>query len=187
MKRKIQASFTLEAVFIMPIVLFIIVFILYLSFYLHDICKIQGLTDLVRHKAALNFKREADVNTGKMNYDGINKGIFGRLLEGTETKETDVENHLYRMLSKGLFITRVTDVHVSKDTFHIAIRVEGTTRIPIKAIQQLFSSGRTLAVEAKAPYHNPAETVRMSEVILDTGEEIKGFDKLKESIGKLIP
>ena len=58
---KAKASFTIEAVFIMPIVLFTVVSIIYISFYLHDYCRMQGITDMVLHKAAMNLKHEADI------------------------------------------------------------------------------------------------------------------------------
>jgi hypothetical protein len=44
-----------------------------------------------------------------------------------------------------------------------------------------------LVVKAKSAYHYPANFIRVSEVILDTGSKIKGYDKIKETISKLIP
>jgi hypothetical protein len=145
------------------------------------------MTDLVLHKAILNHKQVADIGTGKVNYDEINKGIFSKIFRNSNEEERDIENYLSSLLSKGFFATRISDVHVSKETSNITIRVEGTFQIPLKGVQRMISGDKNLVVEAKAAYHNPADTVRISEVILDTGSKIKGFDKLKEKIGRLIP
>lgn len=182
-----RASFTVEATFVMSIVLFIIVFIIYLSFYLHDYCKIKGYIDSVLHKATLNLKHEADIITGKVNYDEISKGIVSKIMGRDDSKEGEVEYHLNRLLSNGLLATKVDKINVSRGIFNITIRVEGMFYAPIKGIQRIISGDKAIIVETKAVYHYPADTVRFSEVILDTGSKIKGFDKLKEVIEKLLP
>lgn len=187
MKTKIKASFTIEAVFVMPILLFTIVSIIYLSFYLHDYCRLQGVTDHVLHKATLNLKHEADIKTGRVNYDEINKGIFSKSLEGSDNKERDIETYLGQLLSKGFLASRVTDVQVSIRLQQVFIKVEGKFVSPIKGVQGIISSGKPMAIKVKATHHNPSDTVRMSEIILDTGSKIKGFDELKDKLGKLLP
>lgn len=185
--RRIGASFTIEAVFIIPIVFYTIVFIIYLSFYLHDYSRIQGVTDGVLHKAAMNIKHEADIGSGKVNYHEINKGLISQIFEASDSKEYEIENHTSRILSKGLIATRITDIHVSKDMLDLSIRVEGELQFPLRGLQWLISLDNTLLVKAKSAYHDPANFIRRSEVILDTGSKIKGFDNIKESIGKIIP
>lgn len=187
MDKKMKASFTIEAVFIMPIVLYTMVCIIYLSFYLHDYCKIQGITDMVLHKAVMNLKYSADIETGKVNYDEINKGIFNRIFEKSDLLERDIESYLGKSLSKGLIAISISNIHVSKGLGKISVRVEGRLKIPLKGVQGMISSNGNLIIEAKASNHYPADSIRISEVILDTGSKIKGFEKLKEKLGGLIP
>lgn len=182
-----KASVTLEAAFMMPIVLFIIVSIIYLSFYLHDFCRMRGITDGVIHKAALNLKHEADIETGRVNYDDINKGLASRIFEGSDVKEKEIEDYINRLLSKGLISTKITKVNVTKSILNLTIRVEGGFELPLRGLLWIFPFNNTLVVEAKSAYHYPADSVRMSEVILDIGAKIKGLDKIKESIEKIIP
>ena len=108
-----NASFTIEAVFILPIVFFTIVFITYLSFYLHDYSRIQCITDGILHKAAMNIKHEADIGSGSVNYDEINKGLTSQIFADSDCKEDEIENYAASSLSKGLIATRITDIHVS--------------------------------------------------------------------------
>lgn len=182
-----KASLTVEAVFVLPIVIFTMVFIIYLSFYLYDYCIIRGITDGVLHKAAMNIKHEADIESGSVNYDEINKGLFSRIFEESDSKEKEIEACINKLLSKGLIATRVTDVKVTKKAFSITVRVEGSFMFPFKGLLWIIPLDNTLLVEAKSTLHHPADTVRMSEVILDTGSRIEGLDKIKKGIGSLIP
>jgi hypothetical protein len=183
---KAKASFTIEAVFIMPIVFFTVVSIIYISFYLHDYCRMQGITDMVLHKAAMNLKHEADIGTGKVDYDEINRGLLSQIFKKADNKEKEIDNYIRELLSKGLIATDITNVHVSKGVLELSIRVEGSFMFPLKGLQWVIAFDNTLVAEAKSTYHYPANFVRISEVILDTGSKIKGFDKIKESIGRLI-
>ncbi len=184
---KTKASFTIEAVFIMPIVLFTMVFIIYLSFYLHDHCRILGITDGALHKASMNLKHEANIITGRVNYNEINNGLVSRIFDNSNYQEKEIENYINKLLSKGLIATEIREVNATKGTLNISIRVEGNFKFPLKGLQWIISSNNNLLIEAKSAYHYPADSVRISEVILDTGSKIKGFDKIKESIGKLVP
>ncbi|HHT88107.1 MAG TPA: pilus assembly protein [Clostridiales bacterium] len=187
MRNSIKASFTIEAVFIMPVVLFIIVFIIYLSFFLHDYCRIKGTVDMVLYKAAINLKHESDIETGKINYDEINKGLINQILEKPNTKEREIEDYISRQLSKGLIASRITDVHASKGISRLTLKVEAEFMFPLKGWQWLTAIDNNLVVKAGSVYHHPANTIRISEVILDTGSKIKGYDKIKEIIGWLVP
>jgi hypothetical protein len=184
---KIKASFTIEAVFVMPVVLFTIIFIIYLSFCLHDYCKIRGLTDVALLKASMNLKHDAEITGGRVNLDKLNDGLISSLLGKKDIKEQQIESHIRNLLSKGLIVTKITDVNVTMGVYDLSVRVEGYIKAPLKSLLWLISPDNTLVVEAKTTSHYPADTVRISEVILDTGSKIKGSDKLKESIGKLIP
>lgn len=187
LNKRVKGSFTIEAVFVLPTVIFTMVFIIYLSFYLHDYCKIQGMADHVLNKAALNIKHKSDIITGEIYYDDINKGVFTRLFEGKEKAEGEIEDYLYAELSTGLFATKINEVSISAKITHITIMVKGRFQMPIGGVPLLSSFDRLLKVEADALYHYPGDVVRMSEVILDTGTKIKGFDKLKEIIEELLP
>lgn len=188
MKKKVYGSFTIEALLIMPLVLFTILSIMYLSFYLYDFCKIQGLTDLVLHKAILNLKHEADIETGEVFYQVIgNQGVFYQLSGISHSKKQDIESILSKKLSKGLLATRITDIEVSANLFQLVIRIKGEFQIPIKGLAQIISIDRSFKVEAKAALHNPADAVRISEIILDMGSRIKGLSELKEKISMILP
>lgn len=186
MNKKVHGSFTIEAVFVMPIVLFTVVSVIYLSFFLYDYCRIQGIADTILHKGALNLKHEADFETGNVFYEEIgNQGVFYQLSGISDSKIDMIENLLSAKLSKGLLVTKITNIEVSADILKVVIKIEGKLNIPIKGVAQMFSVDRIFMVEVKGKLHNPANTVRISEVILELGSNIKGLDKLKNKVKTL--
>lgn len=188
MKKKVSASFTIEAVFIMPIVIFIIVTIIYITIYLHDYNRMYCVTDRILHKAILNIKHESDIETGKLNYEEIKKqGVFYQIFGISDEKEEDIENYLMEKLTEGLIATKIDEVDVKGSKLKMTIKVKGKFQIPIKGLSYIFSSKKNLLVEVSANNHNPADTIRISEVVLDTGSKIKGVNELIEKFEALIP
>lgn len=183
-----QASLTIEAVLVIPVVLLTIVSIIYISFYLHDYNRMQGITDRVLQKLILNIKHESDFETGKVHYEKIkDKEVFYQFRSISDNKTKEIENYLINKLSELLFATKITDVEVDVSRLRTSIKVEGEFQSPVKGLLQVFYSKRNLIVKVSSSNHNPAESVRISEVILDTGSKIKGSEELKGKIKSLIP
>lgn len=183
-----QASFTIEAIFVIPVVLLTTLSIIYISFYLHDYNRMQGITDRVLQKVILNLKHESDFETGKVYYEKIkNQDVFYQFRPISDSKTKEMETYLINKLSELLFATRITDVEVNVSKLRTDIKVEGEFQIPIKGLSHVFYSKRNLIVKVSSSNHNPAESVRISEVILETGSKIKGAEELKEKINSLIP
>ncbi|HKL80100.1 MAG TPA: TadE family protein [Mobilitalea sp.] len=187
MKKKIKGSFTVEATLLMPIVLFVIISLIYLSFYLHDKSRIEGTVDKALLKASMTLKHEADIETGAVNYEGINnRGVFYLLMGSTNAMEKDIQTFLEQELSGGLLSTEITKVIVTAGKLKVSIDVEGEFEIPIKGVRDYFNPNPKLVIKVNCPIHNPAEILRISEVILDTGKKIKGMEALKEKLDKLL-
>lgn len=180
MEKNVNGMFTIEAVLVMPVVLFTLISVIYMSFFLYDYCRIQGIADLILHKAALNLKHEADIETGKIDYENIGEqDVFYQVFGISDEKINHIKNLLAKQLSSGLLATQITDIEVSAGITKVAIKVEGEFQIPIKGVAKFFKD-RSFKLEAEEKLHNPAKTVRISEVVLKAASQIKGLDKLKE-------
>jgi hypothetical protein len=188
LKKKIQGSFTIEALLLMPIILFTIFFVLYLSFYFYDYCRVQAVADQFIHKLSINLKHESDIRTGKISYESIaRQGVFYHAAGNLNNKKNEIKNYLVNKLSKGLLITKITDIQVSANISEIYIKIEGKLQVPIRAISRIISKKEAFVIEAKGSFHYPAGTVRISEIVLDLGKKIKNIDELKEKIELLLP
>jgi hypothetical protein len=180
-----KGSITVEAAFVMPIVILTVFALIYLAFYLHDYNRIQGIVDLVIHKAGITIKHDADIATGRISYEDINdRGVFYTLTGDLPVEESKIGKLLDQELSKGLFITHIIKAEVEAGKLDIKINVLAKTHIGLPLFQNAFNKLLNINVESTYPVHNPAETVRACEVILDTGSKIKGADKLKDVLEK---
>lgn len=184
--KKLEANITVEASFVMPIVIVTIFALVYLSFFVHDRCRLQGVVDKVLHKATLTIKHEADIRTGVINYEEINdRGVFYSLLGNRQYENRKLENYLQQELKGGLFLLEATSVNAEVDVFRITIEVKATSNLTLLFFQSIWKQFFYTKVISSAPIHNPADTIRYTEVILDTGSSIKGVDDLKEMLENL--
>ena len=60
-----QGSMTVEAVFVFPIIIFVLIAILYMSHYMADKCKGQSIIDLYAQEQALCLKGQYPLGTSQ--------------------------------------------------------------------------------------------------------------------------
>ena len=187
MNKSPRGSLTVEAACIIPIILFTIFALIYLSFYLHDICRIQGILNRTLNKTSLIAKHDSCLSTGEIYYETINqRGVFYHFINNNKDEEELIRSYLQQELSKGLFLVEVSNIQVIKDLFFINASVSIETSISIPYIRKLFTSYSSREIVGKSLIHNPPEFIRLAEVIMDTGQEIKGVEELKEKFIEVI-
>jgi hypothetical protein len=174
-----QGSITVEAAFVMPIVIFMVFALIYLSFYLHDYCTIQGSLDLALHKTAITSKNEVKYITGEILHSSAEGGGTTYIVTGGSEEDTSqIIFNLMQHLTKSLFLYKVSSVVENTDFSGVSISIKAKDEVVLPYFQALFDRFSTIRIIESAPVHNPAETIRRTEVILDTGSEIKGIDQL---------
>ncbi|MBH1941020.1 pilus assembly protein [Mobilitalea sibirica] len=187
MKKKWEGSLTIEAALIMPVIILVILFLIYLSFYLHDRCKLQGITNNTLFKAGQIIRHAGNIDSEEIDYEHINdRGVFYLLFGNSEEEETKIRYYLFQQFEKGLFITTIYNIKVDCSHNKIKIIVEADIKIPVPGIKDFFNPDRALVIQAEGAVHNPTQTIRMAEVILETGSKIKGFDAWKEKMNKIL-
>jgi hypothetical protein len=181
-----QGSATIEAVFVMPIVIFSIFTMIYLAFYLHDMNRIQGMLDQTLYKASTYLKHEADLDSGEVYYQKIgDRGVFYLLAGNTEENEREIQKYLQKKLSYGLFITHIAGVKVEIGESKVTTVVEADSKVTMIVVKKIFDPFSHSVMKGEAEIHNPVETIRRLEVILDTGAKIKGVSELKEKLNNI--
>lgn len=177
----------MEAALLMPLILFVIFSLVYLAFYLHDISRIQGIADDALNKASFSFKHDSDFITGETKYANINeRGVFYFITGSTKPGQETLQKYLQNKLSGGLFITKITGTQTEVNHWKIYIRINTEISISIRGIMNFFNPIAHKTIEGSITVHNPAETIRMSDVILNTGQKIKGMDEIKKKLEKVL-
>jgi hypothetical protein len=178
-----KGNITVEAAFVIPIVIFTLFALIYLAFFLHDMCRIQGIVDKTIHKVGITAKHEANLVTGEISYEDISeRGVFYLILGNTEEEENQIQQYLQQGLSKGLFLTKISSVYVDLGKFKLTAAVEAETKVSLPGVKYLFDPLSHRKIIAEYPVHDPVESIRRAEVILDTGSKIKGMEELKEKL-----
>lgn len=182
-----KGSITVEAAFVMPLVIMTIFALIYLTFYLHDVCRIQAILHKTLHKTGLVLKHDADIASGKVIYENINnRGILYLVLGDTEEAKADLEALLYQELSKGLLAMKLTEVKTEVGKFNLGASVKAEMKIKPFGLKSILNRYTAIYMTDKYPIHDPAESIRRTEVILDTGTSIKGVDELIKFFEKFI-
>jgi hypothetical protein len=167
----------------MPVIILTIVAIIYLAFFLYDKNRIQGVVDMTLHKIGVTVKHDADITTGKVDYERINqRGVFYMTFRNDIDQERIVKELLLRELSKGLFLAKLHRVEVNMERYKVAVRIEADINVSLPVINYLFAKLSLLEVKGEYTFHNPVETIRRTEVVLETGSKIKGIEDLKERL-----
>lgn len=184
---KASGSITVEASYLFPIIIFTIFSFLYLAFFLHDRGILQGVTDEAVHKATVMFKQEVSLKTGEIKYERIgDRDIFYRILGDRLKEEKDLSQYLSEKLKGKLLHYRISSIDAAVTNRNITVMVEAKAKVEFPFLHRLMSPFHSITIVEEGRLHNPAEMVRLSEVILDTGSNIKGFEELRQSLEKLI-
>ncbi len=184
--RKLCGSFTVEAALVIPIIILIIFSIFYLTFYLLDKNRIQNSMNRALYRAGFITKHKSNMVTGEIYYEDMNdRSVLYSLIGDTKEVEDDIKGYVQHCLSNGMFLTKVRDVEVDVGKFSITIQVEAKTNHSIALMRFLQPEGY-VKFKSKFQIHDPADTIRISEVILDTGEKVKGMKELKEKLDQIL-
>lgn len=185
-KNQVRGSLTVEAALILPMIFYLLFSLFYLTFYLYDMNRVHGYLDKILYRTSMLVKHESDITSGKIQYTKINqRGVFYVLTGNTEMLEEDIRKYIAEELSDGLFMMRVTDIQAKVEKDKIEAKIEIKTKMPMKGILTFFQPKQRKVIEEKYTIHDPADTIRMSEVILDTGSQVKGMEELRNLVEKV--
>lgn len=142
LKIKVNGSYTVEAAFLMPIVLFVIIGVLYLGFYLHDKARVHSIMNDALTNSRSLIQYEAGMNTGSIDYVAYrDRDIWYPYFNDFKEKEASIIAYVTNQFEKGLFLTKLEDAEVTIDTFNITINASIRMEFPFVEIQKLLVNG----------------------------------------------
>ena len=182
-----KASITVEAAYVMPIVIFAIFAVIYLAFYLHDYCILQNAIDMTTHKASFYANKTSDMNESEIYYEVINsRGVFYQLVGDMIPVKQQVQKALKKELENSLFLYDTISLQTEVDQYNIKVSLSARRKINLPIFGEIFRKMESTNISANCPIHRPAETIRSMEVIMNTASEVKGVSEFKEKLEKLL-
>lgn len=175
MKKWLKGSYTVEAAFLFPLILFIITGFIYMDLYLHDKYKIEETLNLAVLKTLAYNQVETSIVTGYIDYEGyINRDIFYRF-KSREDKEAVIINYLYTCLNEKLFLTQVKEITVKIAETELEITGIGYVNFPL--FGGMTEKDYTLSFHRmEENIINTREFVRMFDVFGEVAEKVPGAD-----------
>lgn len=162
--KKLSASMTVEAAFLVPIVIFVLFALLYLTFELHDRVRLES----VMERALL-----------KGNFRGIYE-------EGVSYKEE--ENRIYEYLECELeekfFVFQFKEAVCKVDSFVVEIKIVMEKRLSLNPVKRFLGEETQVILERKRILHKPEESVRIYEglrLFVEHGEDGEFVEKYAEN------
>lgn len=185
MGRKWNASFTVEAAFIVPLVVGLLFLMINATLYLHDVTTAKAMLTKAASQGAAFVNYNVYPGTDYVLYERmLDEGFFLRLLRDDDKEaEQILAMYLQKELAGALFLAEAEEVIVCVDggTLRMSCVLNGE-----KGLWGLGSFGVgdffCQEVEASAPCTDTTQWSRIVTTILRTGERIKGIQAVMEKL-----
>lgn len=190
-KKEVKGSFTVEAAFIFPSVLFIIIALIYMGFYMHDKAKINSDINETLLKGKNLVLYEADINTGLIDYDAyLNRGILYSLEGNMEDYKTEISDYINKSLDNGLFIASINQVEVNVTYSSLSVEINASMKFPFLEIKKYFTgTGTQIILDRSLEVNSTPEFIRIFDVFSGVVDKMPLIDetlqKLQEILGKI--
>lgn len=199
MKLDKRGSFTVEAALIMPIVIFVVITLIYIIFYLHDMTYLKTQANTLSEKGAKSFVYKGrQIENGAIDYSVINdRWIYWRFTEDYGAELVQVENYASTLLEKGFFQIREEEVELTMEVDKgllgndFLVTLEAPFHTPFRFVNYLISQGKPISirVDSKARVPETAEFIRNSQMIDQMTDRLtiikEGKEKYDEGIEEL--
>ncbi len=177
-----QGSMTVEAVFVFPIIIFVLIAIIYMSHYMADKCKGQSIINLYAQEQALCLKGQYPLGTNQDYTKILEKGIYF-YLSSLIKEETELNKQVRKQLSDALLMGEVSSVAAKVSYNSVVITAKIKLTIGISRVKEFFT-GTPLEyiIDIKIPVHSPEEFVRAYTALAGTMDEEKGEKSIKNKL-----
>lgn len=182
--RSLKGSFTVEAAFVMPIVIFFLLLLIYVGFFFHDRCTIQAVVDGV--VADLCRVRESGTQMEELlsKEDWYGKGWFGSLLYSLDSEaKQKISENLYEQCEGKLFFLKIQESEINVAIHTVNVTVTATPVYPLSFIQSVLQV-KEVHILSEGKIHDPAKTVRYGKIIFDEFERTKLFSSIEGILSK---
>ncbi len=188
MGRKVRGSYTVEAVFVIPLVTMIIILLIDMSLYLRDLTTARALAVRIAEETrALNLNDELP-EYGRVLYERkVSRSIWSDWFGGTD--DEDEEHMISRLREKtenAFWVSRAVSpvVEIGGGEVKVRFRLEGDFGIPLwgDAGKRWFTDDVACSVDCR----DTVMRTRIYSAIIETGEKIKGVSEILEKLGGIL-
>lgn len=184
-KNNQSGMITLEMMFIFPIVFFLVMTLCYLTFYLCDYVRLQGLVANIAEEQVICIKDKENL-LKEVNYKKRRERGVTYFLNNLSSEKNILISTIKNMTEKEQLFGKVESVtaSLSHKRVEVQLNMAISTGIP-KVHEYLGGMPYQYQINTSIPIHNPTEFTRAYTALQDTMESAKGFKKIKEKIDEI--
>ena len=185
----IRASFTVEAVFIVPLVTMIVILLIDMALYLRDVSVAETLAERVAEDTRALILNDEEPRLHKVMYERkLTKSIFRRWFTNTNSEDAESMEEYLTELSEGRFwISRIDSRSIRADGGTITVRIKlcSDTGIPLfgKALTSRWFSDD---IVRSASFSDVVLRTRIYSAIMETGMNITGVSSVMEKLSEIV-
>ena len=182
-QKSVSGSYTVEASFLMPIIIFLIMGILSFAQSQYEVCKLQGFMNeaIIRYSNLLSQHYDLE----EIKYEAIiTENLFDILGPVSNEKKKLFEHYMYKNFPKDTRIVKIQKVNVVATRKDIHMEIIYHTNLMLPMSELIFQGNKVLTAYGRV--HRPSDYVRVVSVILKETKKIKYYDELKEQLDQWI-
>ena len=192
-RKGVSGSFTVEAAFVVPMVIFVCVLVIYTALYLHDVTVARAGLGEVLSDAGAYTAWDVSPGSTKVIYEyRLERSLFSALTaDDSGDRESIILEYAKKRLSEGLLVSSITEVGVdiSDAEISISFEISGARNSLIAAFmpEMLFRknlSGKTARDDNTIPNRLVTATLRIGKKIKGAETVIDKLNELLERFGK---
>lgn len=178
-----KGSITVEAVFVVPIIIVVLISLIYMSFYMHDVCVIKSISDEILWD--LTHVKESGLGAHRSKED---KQEYDTLfwLSWSETDEKAIEHIVESSISQKLFLFSYESCVINANFKSIESKIiaRKNNRLPFI---QVFIPSIQVTITSYSALHQPVMNVRVGKELYAFIEDNPTVEAIKKIIVKLKP
>ena len=162
--KKLSASMTVEASFVIPMVIFVIFALMYQAFHLHDRVRMETVMERALGKGDFLVSQRGGEKGSSYEYENINeKGNWGYFQSDYKELEEEVGNYLKEELERGFYTFQIERCICKIDGFTLQIKIIMRKTISFHPIKNFLGEASYVILERKRVLHSPEELLRVRE------------------------
>lgn len=163
-KKGKRANITVEASFIIPIVLSVIFALLYLTFYLHDRVRAEVIVERALGKGNFLIAQRSDTDGSFYGYENNGqRAKEGYFKASYEEQEAVLLEYLEKELEKGFCLLHTKQLTCETEGFSLKVKVKLEGKFSWNPIKNFCGEMPEFVIERSVPLHSPEEMRRLYE------------------------
>lgn len=192
-RKSYTGSLVVEACFVVPIIVFILLALLYLTSYLHDRCMAQETVTEILSEVENNMRHPCKNTTNQIAYNNINGyGVLFPIITNQEADEhiaqlqSVLNEELSKRLSDRMWLGIPEQTNIIFDWNEENVELEWSMEVPFQVLPYFQTIGGEYLISREYSITNPEEFVRAYDSVHSVLTEVEGYNQVEKKLQNIL-